>query len=94
MPASSAADPRFSEFVLLQAQNAGLFLGQLPNPYTGEKQITLRAAKSVLDSLEMLVAKTRGNLSPEESRLLTTAIANLTPLYAKAADESLIPSNG
>ena len=29
------ADPRFHDFVLLQAQNAGLFLGQIPNPATG-----------------------------------------------------------
>ncbi|MEP4078312.1 DUF1844 domain-containing protein [Haloferula sp.] len=81
-----AADPRFNEFVLLQAQNAGFFLGQLPNPATGEKQINLRAAKSVIDSLEMLEIKTEGNLTAEEEKLLSTALANLQPLYEKASD--------
>lgn len=84
MPSSPEADPRFSEFILLQAQTAGLFLGQIPNPHTGEKQLNLRAAKSVIDCLEMLVGKTRGNLSPEESQLLKAAVTNLVPLYEQA----------
>jgi hypothetical protein len=77
-------DPRFNEFVILQAQNAGLFLGQIPNPQTGTKSVNLRAAKSVIDSLEMLASKTRGNLTASEEKLLTTAIQNLKPLYQSA----------
>ncbi len=84
MPAVPEADPRFNEFIILQAQNAGLFLGQIPNPHSGERQINLRAAKSVIDSLEMLVPKTRGNLTPAEAKLLTTALDNLRPLYQSA----------
>jgi hypothetical protein len=84
MPDTPEADPRFSEFVILQAQNAGLFLGQIPNPHTGEKGLNLRAAKSVIDSLEMMDSKTRGNLSANEAKLLTTAIHNLKPLYQSA----------
>ena len=80
MSDTTESDPRFHEFVILQAQNAGLFLGQIPNPHTGAKQVNLRAAKSVIDSLEMLVAKTRGNLSATESQLLAMAIKNLKPL--------------
>ncbi len=84
MPAAPDADHRFNEFIILQAQNAGLFLGQIPNPHSGEKQVNLRAAKSVIDSLEMLVAKTRGNLTTTESKLLTTALDNLRPLFQAA----------
>jgi hypothetical protein len=87
MPAAPEPDPRFNDFVILQAQNAGLFLGQIPNPATGEKSVNLRAAKSVIDSLEMLALKTRGNLTATETRLLDTALKNLTPLY-EAASES------
>lgn len=84
MPDSTESDPRFNEFVILQAQNAGLFLGQIPNPQSGEKSINLRAAKSVIDSLEMLASKTRGNLTASESKLLATALQNLKPLYQSA----------
>ncbi len=84
MPAAPAADPRFNEFIILQAQNAGLFLGQIPNPHSGEKQINLRAARSVIDSLEMLASKTRGNLTDSEAKLLGTALDNLRPLFEAA----------
>ena len=82
------SDQRFTDFVILQAQNAGLFLGQIPNPATGEPSLNLRAAKSVLDSLEMLKVKTTGNLTEQEEKLLQTALDNLQPLYERASDDS------
>lgn len=84
MPDTPEADPRFNEFIILQAQNAGLFLGQIPNPQSGLKSVNLRAAKSVIDSLEMLAFKTRGNLTASEAQLLATALQNLKPLYQSA----------
>jgi hypothetical protein len=85
MADTQEADPRFNEFVILQAQNAGLFLGQIPSPHDGRKLVNLRAAKSVIDSLEMLASKTTGNLTASETRLLDTAIRNLRPLYQSAS---------
>jgi hypothetical protein len=84
MPAAPAADPRFNEFIILQAQNAGLFLGQIPNPHSGTKQINLRAAQSVIDSLEMLATKTVDNLTTAEQKLLSSALDNLRPLFQAA----------
>jgi hypothetical protein len=88
MPNTSEADPRFNDFILLQAQNAGLFLGQIPNPTTGEKILNLRAAKSVIDSLAMLKNKTAGNLTAAEEKLLDSALKNIVPLYESALYES------
>jgi hypothetical protein len=79
-------DTRFNDFVYLQAQNAGLFLGQLPNPATGETSVNLKAAETVLDSLEMLALKTRGNLTAEEAGLLEKALLNIRALYANVED--------
>jgi hypothetical protein len=84
--AKPTSDPRFNNFVLLQAQNAGLFLGQLPHPLTGKKSVNLIAADSVIESLEMLAAKTKGNLTADEQTLLTKAIKNITFLYKEAKD--------
>jgi Domain of unknown function (DUF1844) len=83
MPAEPKPDPRFDDFLFLQAQNAGLFLGQLPHPATGQTSLNLRAARSVLDSLEMLAAKTAGNLTLHEQKLLDAALANIRSLYQK-----------
>lgn len=86
MTNTPTSDNRFNEFVYLQAQNAGFFLGQLPNPATGEKSINLKAAASVLDSLEMLAIKTKGNLTQEEASLLEKALLNIRTLYTNVED--------
>lgn len=86
MSDSPKADSRFNDFILFQAQNAGLFLGQLPHPSTGERSVNLKAAATVMDCLEMLVGKTAGNLVEVESQLLEKALVNLRALYKEAQD--------
>ncbi|MDE0594701.1 MAG: DUF1844 domain-containing protein [Roseibacillus sp.] len=76
-------DPRFAEFVILQAQNAGMFLGKIPNPTSGHPEVNIKAARTVLDSLEMLENKTTGNRTAEEDKLLQVALLNLRILYLK-----------
>ncbi|MFU8893075.1 MAG: DUF1844 domain-containing protein [Luteolibacter sp.] len=93
MPPEPVPDPRFNEFVLLQAQNAGLFLGCIPDPRTGQPHINLRAAKSVLDALEMIETKSRGNLTGAEAKLLETTLKNIRPLYQKAVVDSQASEN-
>jgi len=83
---STNPDTRFNDFVYLQAQNAGLFLGQLENPTTGETSVNLNAASMVLDSLEMLAVKTKGNLTEEEASLLEKALLNIRALYTNVED--------
>ncbi len=84
-PTADAPDPRFAAFVYFQAQNGGLFLGKIPNPATGEPSVNLRAAQSVVDSLEMLADKTTGNLNSSEEKLLTLAVDNLRRLLDEVA---------
>ena len=79
-------DRRFMDFVLFQAQNAGLFLGKVPNPATGETSTNLRAAASVLESLEMLQEKTKGNLVAEEQAFLDKAVTNIQELLKNVAE--------
>jgi len=71
----------FSEFIIMQAQSAGLFLGQIPHPHTGETSVNLDAAKGVIDAMNMLQEKTKGNLTEGEAQLIETALSNLTSLY-------------
>lgn len=71
----------------MQAQSAGMFLGQVPHPGSGEKNVNLPAASSVIQSLKMLSEKTTGNLNEVEQKLLTSAIANLETLYSETSAE-------
>ena len=82
MSDTNQTDTRFNDFIFLQAQNAGLFLGQIPNPATGGLSTNLKAAATVLDSLEMLAVKTKGNLTEQEASLLEKALLNIRTLYA------------
>ncbi|MFM8986575.1 MAG: DUF1844 domain-containing protein [Planctomycetia bacterium] len=45
-------------------------LGRIPNPITKQSVKNLATARHFIDTLTMLEAKTRGNLSTEEGRLL------------------------
>lgn len=76
---------RFIEFVMMQAQNAALFLGQIPNPQTGKAEVNLDVAKMFIDQLVMIRVKTRGNLSGDETTVLNNAISNLQMAFFEAS---------
>lgn len=79
---------RFIEFVMMHAQNAALFLGQIPNPKTGEAEINLDLARMFIDQLEMIQEKTRGNLTNEETMVLRNALSNLQMAFVEVSGGS------
>src|SRR5437870_13580015 len=82
---SGELSQRFIEFVMLQAQNAALFLGQIPNPQTGKGEVNLELAKMVIDQLGMIQEKTRGNLTNEESTVLRNTLSNLQMAFVEVS---------
>ena len=78
---------RFIEFVVMHAQNAALFLGQIPNPKTGQGEVNLDLARMFIDQLSMIQEKTRGNLTSEEAKVLSNALSNLQMAYVEVARE-------
>lgn len=78
---------RFIEFVMMQAQNAALFLGQIPNPQTGKGEVNLPLAKLFIDQLVMIRSKTRGNLSNDELAVLNNAISNLQMAFVEVSQK-------
>ena len=78
---------RFIEFVMMQAQNAALFLGQIPNPQTGKGEVNLELAKMFIDQLGMIQEKTRGNLTNEEAAVLKNTLANLQMAFVEVSKD-------
>jgi hypothetical protein len=78
---------RFVEFVMMQAQNAALFLGQIPNPQTGKGEVNLELAKMFIDQLGMIQEKTRGNLTNEEGAVLRNTLSNLQMAFVEVSKE-------
>lgn len=83
---------RFIEFVMMQAQNAALFLGQIPNPQTGQAEVNLEVARMFIDQLAMIQEKTRGNLTTEESTVMRNALSSLQMAFVEASQSS--PTSG
>jgi hypothetical protein len=79
---------RFIEFIMMQAQQAALFLGRLPNPQSGKPEPNLEIARMFIDQLEMIREKTRGNLTHEESEILGSIISDLQLGYVQASGQA------
>lgn len=86
--AHTIRDIDFPTFVLSLATSAQVHLGAVPNPASGvvEKDITL--AKQTVDILGILEEKTKGNLTPEEGRLMEAILFDLRMMYVEAQKSS------
>ena len=90
-PAASAEAPRaapasrqdqvtsahFVSLVRNLAGTAAANLGEMPNPFTGQVEVDLDGARQVIDLLQALQMKTRGNLTADEARLLESLLYDL-----------------
>jgi hypothetical protein len=76
----------FAQLVIQQTNLATMLLGKTPHPGTGKVVQDLEAAKLFIDQLEMLEAKTRGNLSKPETALLQQALMSLRLAFVEAVN--------
>jgi Domain of unknown function (DUF1844) len=88
-----ADDPAsFVNFLSTLATNAAAALGAVPHPTTGQRSLDLETGKYWLDVLAMVRDKTKGNLHPQESRLLEGILGDLRMQYVsmvRATEEKL-----
>ncbi|MCC6825270.1 MAG: DUF1844 domain-containing protein [Acidobacteria bacterium] len=88
-----ADDPAsFVNFLSTLASNAAISLGAMPHPSTGRAAVDLDTGKYWLDVLGMIRDKTKGNLHPQEARLIEGLLADLRMQYVhlvKATEEKL-----
>jgi hypothetical protein len=76
----------FAQLVMQQANMANLFLGKAAHPETGEIVKNIDAAKLFIDQLEMLEAKTKGNLDKDEAALLKQSLMSLRMAFVEAVE--------
>lgn len=77
--------PSFHILVSQWATQALIALGEVPDPVTQKRQTDLAHAKFAIDMLGILEDKTRGNLTPEEKRLLDTMLFELRMKFVDAS---------
>jgi hypothetical protein len=73
----------FSTFVFSLTSSAFYNLGDMPDPTTGKVEINLPAVQQTIDMLNMLKAKTKGNLTSEETKLMDQMIYELQIKYVE-----------
>ena len=71
----------FENLVRMLGSNAAMVLGAYADPRTGQPMIDPEAARELIDMLDALHEKTKGNLSPEEDTLLLDLLGKLKMTY-------------
>lgn len=79
-------EPEGVDFTLLinaMAQPVVILLDEVPNDDPRENQALLERARIQIDLLDLLRVKCRGNLAPDEERLLDQVLYQLRMLYVQ-----------
>jgi hypothetical protein len=58
-------------------------LGKIENPLTKSKEKNLKQARYIIDTLDMIKNKTKGNLNQEEEKQLDELLVYLKMLYVE-----------
>jgi hypothetical protein len=78
-------------------RNAAAMLGGMADPRTGQAFVDLEGAREVIDMLDALREKTRGNLSKADDDLLIEVLGSLKLTFmeiSKAATEAMAKKAG
>ena len=73
--------PAFENLIRMLGSNAAMVLGGYADPRTGQPVIDPDAARELIDMLDALHEKTKGNLAPEEDNLLLDLNGKLKLTY-------------
>jgi hypothetical protein len=82
----------FQMLIDFLTRNAAAMLGGMADPRTGQAFVDLEGAREVIDMLDALREKTRGNLSKDDDNLLIEVIGSLKLTFmeiSKAAAEQM-----
>jgi hypothetical protein len=77
----------FVSLLLMFHSAAMQSLGKLKNPATDKIERNLEQAQSMIDMFDMLKAKTKGNLTPEEDKFLSNLSQELKLNYVDEASK-------
>jgi len=86
-PKPGASSPSQAEFISLLMNLSTMAygaLGLLPN----SKKVSLKDAKYIIDTIEVLELKTKGNLTPEEGDTMRSLLYELRMNYARVAEKT------
>ncbi len=75
----------FVSFVLSLTSTAFIHLGEVEDPVEGSRRVDLEAARQMIDIIDMLRLKTKGNLEPQEEKVIERILFELKLKFSQAA---------
>ena len=78
----------FLQLVLGLQQSGMMALGKLMNPFSRKIETNVEAARDTIDTLAALEARTKGNLEPDEERVLRQVLTELRMNYLEVLKKS------
>lgn len=75
----------FEMLVSTLATEALVAMGQVPHPATGKAELRRNQAQYLIDTLDVLREKSRGNLTPAEQQLLEDVLHQLRMVFVAVA---------
>lgn len=76
----------FANLVMMLSSSAMQQLGKLVNPMTNKTELSLEGARMTIDMIEMLEAKSKGNLDAEEAKMIRQILSSLQMNYVETAE--------
>jgi hypothetical protein len=76
----------FTNLLLSVSTSALIQLGEVEDPISRKTSKNLPLAKQTIDLIGMLMQKTKGNLTPEEEKIVESILYDLRLRYVKASD--------
>jgi hypothetical protein len=87
---SKMSPAEFSGFIVSLAHTTLMYLGELDDPSTGEKLRNIEQARYNIDIIDMLITKTKGNLTAEEDHLIQSVSRDLKMKYVRLRQSSQV----
>ena len=78
----------FELLLTMLATEALVALGQVPHPATGQAHVHRNQATYLIDMLDVLREKTKGNLTPGEQQLIESLLHQLRIVFVETANQS------
>lgn len=76
---------KFVQFLMMHAQNILFVLGRIPTPDGRQHPPNLEAAKVLIDQLEVIRLKTKGNLSKQEEQIFDETLNSLRLAFVESS---------
>lgn len=81
--------PAFKNLLAFLARNAELVMAGLPDPRTGRTMVDIESLRQLIDMMEVLRDKTKGNLAKEDEQLLSDVIGDLKVSFLQLQQAAL-----